>query len=1202
MAPTSSPISPDLESILHHTASPLTIHERLGVVFTADLTAASSRRDLSKRLHRLSQAVFPEARLRLLTRRGYHTNGTLQDTLTLPLRTAGEDWGSLRICRSAASPFDDDDVAVAKAIAALVATALGNLHKAADHAEARQARHLSERRFSALFEQFPLSVQLFDQQGQTLAVNLAWRDLFGLTLDQVRDFNPLTDPQLESIRPFIQRGFAGETVTIPSHPFRTDPFTEDEAQRFWIETTVCPIHAPDGSITETIIIHRDVTEAREVLETLRDRERQLQEAQRIAHLGDWRWIIADNKVTWSDELYRIYGLDPQQFGASFEAYLERVHPDDRAHVQKQIQRSIKTGKPFDFEERILRPDGSIRVLQSSGEVLRDEKNRIAGLIGVCHDVTALKEAEEAIRISEASYRIIFEMASDAIYVHDIETGEVLDANRQACVLHGRTLDELKRLGIGGLSPRPPYDDEHARAFIQQAAAGKPQRFEWLAGHAKGSERWVEVYLSRVSILGEDRVLASVRDISERKEAEQVLQQAHDELERRVAERTAALAQAEQRFRAIVEASPVPLLLNLIEDGTVLYANERMEVLLGAEENILTGYKTPDFYYDPEARAPLIKQVQEQGYVQNAELRLKRLDGSPRWVSLSIQKLPFDGKPAFATALVDITERKEVEQALRERTEELEAIFHALPDLYFRMEADGTILAYRAGRSFGLYAPPEAFLGQKVQEVLPPPVGPQVGEALTEVTRTGNLVQIEYVLPLGHVPMHFEARLVPLTGGQIIAVVRDVTQRVEAEQTLRLQKTLLEAQGESSIDGILVVSGERDILSYNQRFVELWGILPAVIASGSDEAALQAVFDKLSDPQAFLERVAYLYERPDEKSRDEILLRDGRTFDRYSSPLRSREGDHYGRIWFFRDITAQKHHAEELEQAQQETRKYAESLERSLDDLQRAQERLIQQEKMASLGRLTSGIAHEIKNPLNFVINFAELNEETVLDLRSALADQDAEYADELLGDLETNLQKIADHGRRADAIVKSMMAHAQVGSDKQSLQQSAVDLNRIIVEQLDVLLHYRQQQGRIPIQIERRLGQNLGSIEALPHDLSRVVQNLLTNALEAVEERASQRDVTPTVPPYLPTVTIRTEAKNRCILMTVSDNGIGVPDTVLDRIFEPFVTTKPAGSGHTGLGLSLLHDTVVGRYGGTVLLLPSNEGATFRVELPSSAA
>jgi signal transduction histidine kinase len=165
-----------------------------------------------------------------------------------------------------------------------------------------------------------------------------------------------------------------------------------------------------------------------------------------------------------------------------------------------------------------------------------------------------------------------------------------------------------------------------------------------------------------------------------------------------------------------------------------------------------------------------------------------------------------------------------------------------------------------------------------------------------------------------------------------------------------------------------------------------------------------------------------------------------------------------------------------------------------------------------------------------------------------------------------------------------------------------VDLNRIIVEQLDVLLHYRQQQGRIPIQIERRLGQNLGSIEALPHDLSRVVQNLLTNALEAVEERASQRDVTPTVPPYLPTVTIRTEAKNRCILMTVSDNGIGVPDTVLDRIFEPFVTTKPAGSGHTGLGLSLLHDTVVGRYGGTVLLLPSNEGATFRVELPSSAA
>jgi PAS domain-containing protein len=204
---------------------------------------------------------------------------------------------------------------------------------------------------------------------------------------------------------------------------------------------------------------------------------------------------------------------------------------------------------------------------------------------------------------------------------------------------------------------------------------------------------------------------------------------------------------------------------------------------------------------------------------------------------------------------------------------------------------------------------------------------------------------------------------------VIAVARDISERVEAEETLRLQKTLLEAQSEASIDGILVVRDDGKILSYNQRFVDLWKIPPEVVAARTDEAALQAVLDQLHDPEAFLERVDHLYRNPHVRARDEIVLHDGRVFDRYSAPVISSEGNYYGRIWFFRDMTTQKRHAEELEQARQEAEdareeasRYARSLEHSLEELRAAQARLVQQEKLASLGSLTAGIAHEIKNP------------------------------------------------------------------------------------------------------------------------------------------------------------------------------------------------------------------------------------------------
>ena len=911
--------------------------------------------------------------------------------------------------------------------------------------------------------------------------------------------------------------------------------------------------------------------------------------------------------------------------------------------------------------------------------------------------------------SDAAYRALFEWASDALFVHDLETGAIVDANRAACELYGGTLDELGALGVGGISDgAPPYDAAHAAAYVQHAAGGEPQRFEWVVRRATGERVWVEVRLRRAEVDGEARVLASVRPIDERKRAEAALQEARAELELRVERRTEDLERAEQRFRAIVEASPVPLLLSNAQDGAVLYANDRLEALIGVEPGSLVGRRTPDFYYDVADRPLVLQKVRDEGYARDVEVRIRRADGAPRWVSLSVQRLTFNGEPALATALVDVTERKAAAAALRQRTDELEAVFRALPDLYFRMDADGTVRDYRAGREYGLYVPPEAFLGHRVQDVLPEPVGPRIADGLAEVAASRDTVQVDYSLPVGDEPHHYEARLLPLGDDQVVGIVRDVTERtraaealraseasyrglfdgltdlvyvqdfdgrflavndavvraygyareeligqtplllsppgtvepqavadlfgrvlagetvrmewlaqrkdgstfykelvvqrstyfgeeivlavgrdvterVEAERALRYQKALLEAQGEASVDGILVVSPDGDVLSTNGRFLEMWGISAEVADTGSDDALLAAVLDHVLDAEAFRARVDELYARPEERAREEVHLRDGRVFDRHTAPVRSAEGETYGRVWSFRDVTAERRHAAALdrarrlaERAREEADRTADQLARSLDELRAAQDRLVQQEKMAGLGRLTAGIAHEIRNPLTFVTGFSEVTAELLAEARTALADDDRPALADLLDDAETNVARVHEHGQRAAAIVAGMMDHARSTSADPAARRD-VDVNRLV----------RELAGAAGGTVDVDLGDDVGAVRAAPQDLKRVVHALLANALDAVEGAPGE-------------VRVRTWREDDAVRIAVSDTGQGVPDGLRDRLFEPFVTTKPTGSGHTGLGLSLAHDTVTTGYGGQIDVESDAGGATFTVVWPAA--
>jgi two-component system NtrC family sensor kinase len=268
------------------------------------------------------------------------------------------------------------------------------------------------------------------------------------------------------------------------------------------------------------------------------------------------------------------------------------------------------------------------------------------------------------------------------------------------------------------------------------------------------------------------------------------------------------------------------------------------------------------------------------------------------------------------------------------------------------------------------------------------------------------------------------------------------------------------------------------------------------------------------------------------------------------------------------------------------------LKQSLNVLQSTQTQLIQKEKLASLGELTAGIAHEIQNPLNFVNNFSEVSAELVEELEEEQQkpQRDPELEAELLGDLKQNLHKINHHGKRASSIVKGMLEHSRTGTGERQL----TDINQLADEYLRLSYHgLRAKDSRFNIDYELITDNNLPNIEVVPQEIGRVLLNLINNAFYTVNERAKQGE-----PNYQPKVTVTTKAADNHLEIRVADNGTGIPENIKAKIFQPFFTTKPTGEG-TGLGLSLAYDIVTKGHGGTMEIESVvGEGTTFIVKLP----
>ena len=578
-----------------------------------------------------------------------------------------------------------------------------------------------------------------------------------------------------------------------------------------------------------------------------------------------------------------------------------------------------------------------------------------------------------------------------------------------------------------------------------------------------------------------------------------------------------------------------------------------------------------------------------------------------------------------------TATAEVLQVINSSPGNLMPVFDAILEKAHRLcGADVGALGFYDGamfRSVAMHGFPEAHAARARQPWLPTPhqdplvrgermvhvadlkaEGPEWDNDITRSANAGTAIRTGLWLPLrkdgvlqGYISS-FRNSVRPFSDNEISLLENFAEQAVIAIENARLLNEIQQRQEELRItfenmgDGVSMFDETQHLVAWNRKFQEIFNVPDALLEEHRTYAEYVRYLGTRGDfgPTVDVEeQIRRFTETAGEYHSYERVRPDGRVLEIRHNPVPGG-----GFVLIYADITERKRNEAEIRAARDAAEEASRTIEAAYRDLKAAQANLIQAEKMASLGQLTAGIAHEIKNPLNFVNNFAALSVDLLSELKeiaapgfAALTDDQRADIDDVSAMLTSNLEKITEHGKRADGIVKAMLEHSRGSSGERRM----VDLNALIDEALNLAYHgARAQDQSFNITLEKDFGQGIAPIEVNPQDITRVFLNIFANGFYAATKRARNGEDAW----FEPTLKVTTRNTGDAVEIRARDNGTGIQADIRDKLFQPFFTTKPTGEG-TGLGLSITYDIVTKAHGGSIAV-DSKVGdySEFTIRLP----
>lgn len=632
-------------------------------------------------------------------------------------------------------------------------------------------------------------------------------------------------------------------------------------------------------------------ERRQSLESLFEEKRFLRVLIDSLPLAVFAKDIEGRFVAWNKKSEELFGFRAEDVlqKTDFD-----IFPEEQAvFFREKDAEAIGSGKIEDIPlEPIDLQNGERRYLHTRKLPLFNEKGVPFAILGISEDITEKIGRDEALKETEARYRRLFEAAKDGILIVNGDTLKIIDANPYIRELLGVGTDELLGRHIREIELLKD------RIIVEELQKeGHVRCDDLLLERKDGTKVYVELICYLYVVNSRNIIQCNIRDISKRKKDE------------------AMLRESEENFRAFFETSRDCAFITSI-DGRWIDLNDAAVALFGYEsKEELRKVPIPKLYKNVGDRQKHLKQIEREGFSRDCPIDLKKKDGSIIHTRItSVPKTDEQGAVIGYRGIIrDVTEQKQAEEALRESERELKMLFKSMINAFVLFESvfdeGGNFISYRFVFINDAYeritgVKNDEVRGKTVHEVWPGTEESWV-KAYGQVAVTG----VPSTFDMYHEPTkkfyHCNVYRSGDSPDRFCVIFEDITERKKAEEELNFKNILLSVQQEASIDGILIIDREGNAVSCNRQFIGMWDLPGDVINVGSNNLVLKSVLEKIVDPESLLEQVRYLHEHPADTSRDEIVLKDSRTFDSYTAPMIGSDGTYYGRVWYFRDITDRK---------------------------------------------------------------------------------------------------------------------------------------------------------------------------------------------------------------------------------------------------------------------------------------------------------